>query len=76
MCLLIFFQYGLLILVVLLKKFLARQMPFCVSWMGADPVEGAAASSQEQEQQLHPWSIRRGLQCSGSSEGKRVLWVV
>lgn len=33
-------------------------MPFSVSWMGADPVEGAAASSQEQEQQLHPWSIR------------------
>lgn len=33
-------------------------MPFSVSWMSADPVEGAAASSQEQEQQLHPWSIR------------------
>lgn len=38
-------------------------MPFCVSWMGADAVEGAAASSQEQELQLHPWSIQH-VDCS------------
>lgn len=38
-------------------------MPFCVSWMGADLVVGAAASNQEQEQQLHPWRIQR-VDCS------------
>lgn len=34
-------------------------MPFCVSWTIADPVEGTAASSQEQEKQLHPRNMRQ-----------------
>lgn len=29
-------------------------MSFCVSWVDVAPVEGAAVSSEGQEQQLHP----------------------
>lgn len=36
------------------KRFLVREMSFCVSWVDVAPVEGAAVSSEGQEQQLHP----------------------